>query len=238
MYFIGRCDDHTGNMKKSVFLSLVLVLLSAISVAQPVVNIPSMPAAFIQMKGVSNFYRVSNELFRSAQPTAEGMHNLNGLGIKTVVNLCSGADESEIGGIGLVYEHIPMNVWHPKEKQVVKLLQILTSRERTPVLVHCQHGADRTGIMCAVYRIAVQGWTKEEALKEMREGGFGFHQIWGYLITHWIKELNIEKIMQEAGIKEPTTQVAGSSINIQNFMNARQGGTFMIAPKDRLDFCP
>lgn len=225
-------------MKRSVFLSLVLVLLSTISVAQPVVNSPSAPAAFIQMKGVSNFYRVSNELFRSAQPTAEGMRNLNSLGIKTVVNLCSGADESEIGGIGLAYEHIPMNVWHPKEKQVVTFLKILSSHKRTPVLVHCQHGADRTGIMCAVYRIAVQGWTKEEALKEMREGGFGFHQIWGYLFTHWVEELNIEKVMQEAGIKEPTTRVAGSSINTQNFMNARQGGTFMTASKDRLDFWP
>jgi hypothetical protein len=44
--------------------------------------------------------------------------------------------------------------------------------------------------------------------------------------------------MQEAGIEEPTAQVAGSSINTQNFMNARQDGTFMIAPKDRLDFWP
>ncbi|WP_282598360.1 tyrosine-protein phosphatase, partial [Pseudomonas chlororaphis] len=42
-----------------------------------------------------------------------------------------------------------------------------------PVLMHCKHGSDRTGLMSAMYRVVVQGWSKEEALNEMTGGGFG-----------------------------------------------------------------
>jgi hypothetical protein len=54
--------------------------------------------------------------------------------------------------------------------------------------------------MCALYRVAVQGWSKEEALKEMSQGGFGFHGIWGNLIQ-WINALDVERIKKRAGIQ-------------------------------------
>ncbi len=197
-------------MKTSVFVVSILLISWGISAAGPALNGSSAPATFIQMNGVPNFHRVSDNLFRSAQPTSEGIQNLNTLGIKTIINLCSGNDP-EVGSLGLVYEHLPMQVWNPKEKQVTKFLQTLIDNKNTPVLVHCQHGADRTGTLCALYRIAVQGWTKEQALKEMIDGGFGFHQIWTYLITHWVNGLDIEKIRREAGIKEGAGP-AGASI--------------------------
>ena len=53
--------------------------------------------------------------------------------------------------------------------------------------------------MCAVYRIAVQGWSKEDAIKEMTEGGFGFHSCWRNL-PEWIMKLDIEAIKEEAGL--------------------------------------
>lgn len=160
----------------------------------------------IQTEGVPNLYKVSEDLYRSGQPTAEGMRRLNTMGIRTVVNLRSFySDLTEIGDTGLGYEHIRFKVWHPEEKQIVKFLQIVTDNRRTPVLVHCQHGADRTGTMCAVHRIGVQGWTKEDALKEMTEGGFGFHGIWDNLIQ-WIDKLDIDKI-KKTGIRENTEPV-------------------------------
>ena len=36
-----------------------------------------------------------------------------------------------------------------------------------PVLIHCQGGSDRTGVMVALYRMAFQGWDLEEAKNEM-----------------------------------------------------------------------
>ncbi|MBN2210712.1 MAG: dual specificity protein phosphatase family protein, partial [Sedimentisphaerales bacterium] len=84
-------------------------------------------------------------------------------------------------------------------KEVVRFLEIVSDPERQPVLVHCQHGADRTGTMCAMYRIVIEGWPKEEALREMTLGGFGFHEVWDNL-PDWINELDIESIKAKAGL--------------------------------------
>lgn len=157
----------------------------------------------IQLDGAPNLHKVSDQLYRSAQPTAEGMRNLKEMGIETVVNLRSfHSDRNEIGNTGLAYEHIFMKAWHPEYKEVVLFLQIVSNPKRTPVLVHCQHGADRTGTMTAIYRIAVQGWSKEDALREMTEGGFGFHDIWVNLVP-WIDSLDFAAIRRDAGLEEP-----------------------------------
>jgi protein tyrosine phosphatase (PTP) superfamily phosphohydrolase (DUF442 family) len=164
----------------------------------------------IQMKGVPNLHKVSDTLYRSAQPSAEGMNNLKAIGIKTVVNLRSfHSDREEIGDTGLAYEHINMKAWHPEEKEAIRFLQIVTNPGRVPVIVHCQHGADRTGAMCALYRVAVQGWSKEEAIEEMMKGGFGFHGIWDNLLR-WINALDVEKIKKRAGVKLPALKDGAS----------------------------
>ena len=89
-----------------------------------------------------------------------------------------------------------MKAWHPEEKEVIRFLRIVTNPKQTTVLVHCQHGADRTGTMCALYRVVEQGWTKEQAIEEMTQGGFGFHRIWSNLIQ-WIDTLDIEGIKKK-----------------------------------------
>ena len=151
-----------------------------------------------------NLYRISAELYRGDQPSPQAMQNLKTLGIKTIINLRSfHSDRDEIGGTGLAYEHIYMKAWHPEEKEVVRFLKIVTDPRRTPALVHCQHGADRTGTMIAVYRIAVQGWSKAEAIREMTQGGFGFHPTWSNL-PRWIQKLDIDHIKRQAGIKSST----------------------------------
>ncbi len=158
----------------------------------------------VKLDGVPNLHKVSDDLYRSAQPSSQGMGNLKARGIETIVNLRAlHSDRDEIGNTGLGYEHIYMKAWHPERTEVVRFLQIVTNPRRTPVLVHCQHGADRTGTMCALYRIAVQGWTKEEAIREMTRGGFGFHAVWANL-PKWIKDLDIEGIRKEAGIGSVT----------------------------------
>ena len=170
----------------------------------PTANRPETWAQPVELAGVPNLYRVSGELYRGDQPTSQGMQNLKNLGFKTIINLRSfHSDRDEIGDTGLAYEHITMKAWHPEEEDVVRFLKIVTDPKRAPVLVHCQHGADRTGTVIAVYRIAVQGWSKAEAIREMTEGGFGFHPIWSNL-PKWIQELNIDLIKSQAGIKSST----------------------------------
>jgi len=193
-------------MKKTKLFSVIsvstLVLLSmayAVETSQP--NRPPHWAQPIQMKGVPNLHKVSDTLYRSAQPSAEGMRNLRAMGVETIVNLRSfHSDRHEIGDTGLAYEHIYMKAWHPEEDDAVRFLQIVANPRRDPVLVHCQHGADRTGTMCALYRVAVQGWSKKEAVEEMSQGEFGFHGIWDNLIQ-WINALDVERIKKRAGIQ-------------------------------------
>jgi uncharacterized protein (TIGR01244 family) len=186
----------------------VLVAASLLSVVVPCApaadtNRPATWATAMQAEGLSNFYKVSDRLYRSAQPTREGMARLKELGIKTVVNLRSfHSDRKKLGNAAMTYEHLYMKAWHPEEKEIIRFLRLVNDESTGPVLVHCQHGADRTGTMCAVYRVAIQGWTKEEALKEMTDGGYNFHTIWRNLPT-WFNKLDIEKIRKAAGIPRP-----------------------------------
>ena len=132
--------------------------------------------------GVPNLHKVSDKLYRSAQPTAEGMTNLVALGIKTVVNLRDNhSDSDEIGGLPLKARRIEVFTGNMKDKYVTDFLAIMDDTNAVPVLVHCQHGADRTGTMCAMYRILRQGWTADDAIDEMKNGGYGYHSVWGNL---------------------------------------------------------
>src|SRR5436190_428795 len=60
----------------------------------------------------------------------------------------------------------------PNPAQVKQFLDVVTDPANQPVYVHCQYGRDRTGAMCAVYRMEASGWTREEALEEMHAFGF------------------------------------------------------------------
>ncbi|MHC4638501.1 MAG: fused DSP-PTPase phosphatase/NAD kinase-like protein [Planctomycetota bacterium] len=160
------------------------------------------PARALELPGLGNCYKVSENLYRGAQPTREGFRQLKALGIKTVINLRSfHSDRDDISGIGLAYEHIYMKAWHAEAKEIIRFLKIVTDPNKTPVFVHCQHGADRTGTMCAIYRIAVEGWPKEKAIEEMTEGPYGFHEIWSNLINY-ITNLDVEQIKASAGLTE------------------------------------
>jgi protein tyrosine phosphatase (PTP) superfamily phosphohydrolase (DUF442 family) len=108
------------------------------------------------------------------------MRQAKALGIRTVVNLRNvHSDRDELAGLGLRYVHIHCVPWHPEDEDVVKFLQVVADPANRPVLVHCQHGADRTGLMVAAYRIVEEGWTADEAMQELPR--FGFHEVWGGL---------------------------------------------------------
>jgi len=163
---------------------------------------PATWAAPLRRPGLPNLYKVSDDLYRGAQPTAEGMGELKKLGIKTVVNLRSArSDKDELGDTGLAYEEIPMKAWHAETEDAVRFLKIVTDKARTPVFVHCQQGADRTGTMSALYRIVVQGWTKDEAIREMTQGGFGHHAIFKNL-PRFLRDLDVEELRRRVGGKQ------------------------------------
>jgi protein tyrosine/serine phosphatase len=148
---------------------------------------PAQWAIPIKMTGVDNLHKINDGLYRSAQPTREGMKNLERMGIKTIINLRSfHSDSDELKGTALLNDALSVKTWHIEDEDVIRVLRILGKKENGPFLIHCQHGADRTGVMSAMYRIVVQGWSKDEAIKEMVDGGYGFHSIWSNIIQYVI----------------------------------------------------
>lgn len=149
------------------------------------------------IKGLTNFAKVSDVLYRGAQPTKEGFAELKKLGVKTVINLrAKHSDEAIIKGLDLKYFSIPINTWSLDNKHTAQFLNIVLDKANQPVFVHCQHGSDRTGTMVAVYRVYAQKWKAEDAIKELPV--FGFHKIWVNL-KKYLRSLDIKKLEAEMG---------------------------------------
>lgn len=147
-----------------------------------VVDRPKHWATPILRPGLPNLYKVSEVLFRGGQPKKAGIEELKRLGIKTVVNLRnSQRDKKLLLGSDLQYIHIRVNTFSPKKHQFIEFLDVLSKAENLPVFVHCRHGADRTGTAVSLYRIKNQQWDMEEAIDEMINGGYHFHEIHGHL---------------------------------------------------------
>jgi protein tyrosine/serine phosphatase len=168
---------------------------------------PATWALKIDKTGLKNFHALSTNFYRGAQPSAEGMQALQTMGIKTIVNLRGfHSDKRKTGKLELDREHLYFNTWHAEDEDVISFLKIVTDTNRWPVFVHCQHGSDRTGMMCAMYRMTVNDWTREEAIREMTEGGYGFHPEWQNLLRY-LRKVDVEKIRKAAGIASPVAQV-------------------------------
>jgi len=156
-----------------------------------------------QSNHLPNLHRVTPNLYRGAQPEDEGFGELKKMGIKTVVNLRSlHSDRSECAEHDLAYIPIGEEAWEAEDEETLEFLKAAVDPKNQPVFVHCQHGADRTGTSIAAYRIVVQGWSKQDAIREMTEGGFGYHAIWTNLIRY-LENLDVDRMRRELGIKAP-----------------------------------
>lgn len=150
--------------------------------------------------GVPNLFEVAPGLFRGSQPTPAGIVELKRLGIKTIVNLRGwDNDEDQLAGQAIGYVSIHFHVWHPEDEDMVRFLKVANDPARQPVFVHCLRGIDRTGTMVAIYRTAVQGWSKDEAIAEMTQGGFGYDGQFPNLVRY-LRELDIDRVRREAGL--------------------------------------
>ncbi len=190
-----------GLMRKKIHIPLLLCAMTVFCVlfhgtmsngAESQMNLPEQ-ARKIDLPGTENFYQVTDRIYRSAQPSARAMREYERFGIKTVISLRyfhDDVDEAEHTALKLI--EVPINTWNIDDRDVISVLRLLRDSEG-PLLLHCQHGADRTGLMIAMYRIVFQGWSKEQALYELREGGFGFHSIW-MNIPNYIERVDVEKI--------------------------------------------
>jgi protein tyrosine/serine phosphatase len=187
-------------------------------------------ASAIELRGVKNFFRVSDDLYRGAQPTEEGFRGLEKLGIKTVINLRAlHSDEKKLRGRNLSYARIRFAIWHPEHEDVVRFLKIVTDPARTPVFVHCQRGADRTGMIVAIYRICVQGWSKADAIEEMTRGGYGFASTWRHLVRY-IRKFDVERLKRDAGFSKALASPTPIAVGREDSLPAITPAPVLVAP--------
>ena len=139
----------------------------------------SMSAA-AQTIGIDNFAKVSDTYFRGAQPVGRDYADLEALGVKTVINLIGdedGAAADERAAVeqhGMRYVHIPMSTRRaPTDGELATFLAVVNESTGQPVYVHCVGGRHRTGVMTAVYRMTRDGFTADQAFREMKQYKYG-----------------------------------------------------------------
>jgi protein tyrosine/serine phosphatase len=121
-----------------------------------------------------NLYEMTPTLYRSRQPDAAAQPLLKKLGVVTVVDFIKESDSKWLSDPSVAQVQIPLQTVHVDDADMIQSLRaVRTAQEKGPVLIHCKHGLDRTGLVAAMYRIVVQGWSKQAALDEMEHGGFG-----------------------------------------------------------------
>ena len=133
------------------------------------------------------------------------MKNIEAFGIGTVISMRSRQKDVELAkNTELNLIHVSMRAWNPKYEDAVKVMYFLNPNNpetnKIPILIHCYPGADRTGMMVALYRMVYQNWEREEALNEMLNGGYGYHSMWKDIFT-FIITIYVEHLRKNSQIK-------------------------------------
>lgn len=187
-------------LKMKLLHKILFVVLLTTGCAGTKVSVGDRPASWaekINTTGLSNLYKVDSNVYRSEQPNEKEMFAISALGIKTVLNLRHiRRDNRKAKKTDLILKSVPMNTWTISYNDLVAAMKAIETSEK-PMLVHCLHGSDRTGCIVAVHRMVNCGWTKEEAIKEFSQGGFGYHEIWFPNILLLLKSLDIEQLKKD-----------------------------------------
>ncbi|MBT0624737.1 dual specificity protein phosphatase family protein [Pseudomonas sp. LF135] len=121
-----------------------------------------------------NLHQMTPTLYRSALPNSNALPVLENLKIATVINFLPESDATWLKTSDIKQVQLTYRTNHVDDSDVLAALRAIQDAEtKGPVLMHCKHGSDRTGLMAAMYRVVIQGWSKEDALNEMTLGGFG-----------------------------------------------------------------
>jgi tyrosine-protein phosphatase SIW14 len=140
-----------------------------------------------------NFHVVHEYLLRGGEPSSIGLKSLKDLGVDVIIDLraptqAAQSEKAEASKLGINYVNLPMSSRAPTEAQINTFLKLVDNQahlsktaassngeEKYPhsVFVHCAHGSDRTGCMVGIWRVSRDGWTFEQAYREMRQYFFG-----------------------------------------------------------------
>ena len=182
-------------MLRAALLACGLFLLLPTAQAAPELR-PERWAREVVGASLGNLYQVSPELYRGEQPAPADIADLQALGVKTFMNLREYHNDSQdFARAGFTLLRHPMAAGSVKQADLVTVLRQIHQAPK-PVLVHCWHGSDRTGFVVAGYRLVFQGWSKAEAIDELRRGGFGYHERTYPNVKRAIEALDVAALRQ------------------------------------------
>jgi protein-tyrosine phosphatase len=171
---------NNGTFWSACAIAALLTASPLVSTAVHAGDTPASPSAFVDLSKIriGNFGRVNTVYFRGEQPVGRDYADLAAMGIKTVIDLQADGDnhgeKSEVEAVGMKFHRIPMTTRVvPTARQLSEFMAIVTDPARQPVYVHCKGGKHRTGVMTAIYRMEMEGWTPDRAIGEMKRYKFG-----------------------------------------------------------------
>lgn len=145
----------------------------------------------LRLTAIPNAGKISDQLYRGAQPRKGGLEQLKKFGITTIVDLRSESaalrerEKKEAESLGLHFISIPVGGFSaPTSDQVAQFLSLF-GENSAKIFVHCHFGEDRTGVFVATYRMALQKWPADEAIKEMYL--FGYNGVWHPSMTTYVR---------------------------------------------------
>ena len=152
----------------------------------------------VAVAGLPNLHRVTMGFYRCAQPSAHGFAAAGALGIRSVISLRQMVDDAPLAmGTQVTLHRVPMKSRDVAELDGARIVQVMAllhaCLETGPVLLHCRHGADRTGLICGLYRIVTQGWTRDAAIAELIHGNYGFHPVWAN-IPRYLQTVDVDAL--------------------------------------------
>jgi protein tyrosine/serine phosphatase len=134
---------------------------------------------------------VTESILRSPRPDRQMLESVQAQGFNTIVNLENEPryvteEDALAGELGMTHLSLPLSWWtRPPDEKVNEILSHMVRSNVAPMLLHCKHGEDRTGMIIGLYRVFIQGWTPQDAYREMLDKGF--HPIL-YALDSYFKE--------------------------------------------------
>ena len=112
-----------------------------------------------------------NKLTRSGLPSSEsGWQWLRSRGTNSIITFRPENDvDYEKFGFERVFRIPLKGTQIPTDEQVDKFLAFIQDPSNWPVHMHCSAGKDRTGMMAALARYAIDGWPLDKALAEAKQ---------------------------------------------------------------------
>lgn len=130
-----------------------------------------------------NRHKVTDNVWRAAQPSPGQIATMAQDGIKTIVNLRGGREygswpleKEACDQNGLALVDFVLRSREAPDRDAILALPAFFKELKYPILVHCKSGADRAGFMAALYLLVAEGRSADEALQQLspRYGHFRF----------------------------------------------------------------